>query len=144
MNVIVNQWGGLFTELQSKISPEGRRQLLNELIGSVYDTTVLNFGESGAHRPSEWADLKFNYALSHHDGNTTPTLELTGALKNGFVWSASDSVASLTNTVAYAEKHQFGMGRMYRPFYPVDESGETFTPYMIGVISQISDKWFQV
>ena len=66
MNVTIDQWTPFFLELASKVNSSGRRKLLNELIGAVYDVTILNFGESGEHRPSEWEPLKFEYAKEKH------------------------------------------------------------------------------
>lgn len=144
MKVVVNQWTPFFSELAGKLNSNGRRRLLNELIGSVYDVTILNFGPTGEHRPSEWEPLKFKYATEAHDGDTTPTLELTGSLKQGFYTESTSEYASLKNDVEYLKNHQFSIGRMHRPFIPVDEADENFTPYMEAIIFETVQRHFQI
>ena len=147
MNVITDEWTPLFGALESRVNSDGARNLLFQLIGDVYDVTVLNLGDTGIARPEEWAPLTTNYAAEYHDGNRTPTLILSGELRNGFVVDFDESSATLTNTVPYADKHQFGdpiKGLPSRPFYPVDESGMNFTPFMENRLSDIVDKHFSV
>ena len=147
MNVVKDEWSALFKSLEQRVSSSGRRSLLAQMIGDVVDVTVLNFGESGIARPSEWPSLTSKYATEYHDGDQTPTLILSGALKEGFVWEISDTHAALTNSVEYADDHQFGdSNRMLpaRPYYPVNEDGSEFTPFMEERLLAIVNQHFQV
>lgn len=133
MNVVVDQWTPFFEELESRVNSEGRRKLLFQVIGDVYDVTVGNFGDTGIARPEEWPSLSVKYADEKHGGNRTPTLILTGALKEGFVVEFNDQFASITNLVEYSDLHQFGENYLNlpaRPFYPVDEQGLALTQFM--------------
>lgn len=147
MNVILDQWTPLFTELESRVNNEGSRKLLFQMIGDVRDVTVLNIGESEIARPEVWPPLKQRYANKYHGGDTTPTLVLTGALKEGFVVEVNSKTATLTNTVPYATAHQFGVAYKNlppRPFYPVDANGLTFTDYMQSRLNAIVEGHFAV
>ena len=147
MTIVTDQWSPLFKELEQRISSSGRRSLLAQMIGDVVDVTVLNFGESGLARPSEWPSLTSKYAKEYHDGDQTPTLILSGALKEGFVWEIGDTSATLTNSVEYADDHQFGdSSRMLpaRPFYPVNEDGSEFIPFMQERLLAIVNQHFAV
>jgi len=147
MNVLIDQWTPFFQELESRVNAEGRRKLLSQLIGDVYDVTVLNLGPDGKARPKEWRELNARYAEKYHDGNRTPTLVLSGDLKAGFDVDFNSEFATLTNTVEYAYEHQFGsVWRRLpaRPFYPVDETGINFTDYMVNRLNGILDSHFQL
>ncbi len=147
MNVLKDEWSGLFSELESRVSAQGRTRLLFQLIGDVQDVTMLNFGATGLARPEEWSSLTSSYAREFHDGNTTPTLILSGELLNGFVHEVTSEYATLTNTVTYATDHQFGVAYRNlpaRPFYPVDESGASFTSFMEDRLLAIVDSHFSV
>ena len=147
MTIIQDGWTPLFKELEQRLSSSGRRSLLAQMIGDVVDVTVLNFGSSGLARPSEWSSLTSKYAKEYHDGDQTPTLELSGALKEGFVWEIGDTVATLTNSVQYADAHQFGVSEIMlpaRPFYPVNEDGTEFTPFMEERLLAIINQHFAV
>ena len=128
-----DEWSPLLQSLKDKVSAQGRRKLLFQMIGDIYDITVLNFGHGeGINRPAQWSILSQRYAQEKKGGDRTPTLELTGALKSGFVHDISGNTATLTNMVEYADQHQFGAAYKNlpaRPYYPVDESGLNLTPY---------------
>ena len=146
MTVLNDEWTPLFGELENRVSAEGRRRVLMQMIGDVYDVTVLNFGETGLARPEAWAQLNEKYAEAKHDGNRTPTLILTGELKKGFVVEFDSESATLSNSVPYATEHQFGESYQNlpaRPFYPVDENGLTFTPFMVNRLQGILEAHFQ-
>ena len=145
MNILVDQWSGLFSELENKVNADGRRKLLWQMIGEIQDVTVLNFGETGAGRPEEWPTLSPRYAEEYHEGDTTPTLILSGALRGGFVHEVTSESATLTNTVEYADSQQFGESYLKlpaRPFYPIDEDGE-LTPYMQERLAGVVESYFQ-
>ena len=146
MEILIDQWTPFFEELESRVNHDGRRRLLHQLIGDVYDVTVLNFGPDGLARPEEWESLTQRYARERHGGDQTPTLILTGELKAGFVVELSDSSATLTNTIDYADLHQFGNSYAKlpaRPFYPIDENGN-LTPYMEARLYAIVEEHFQI
>lgn len=127
MRVTRNEWTPLFQSLKEKVSPQGRRRLLFQLIGDLQDISMLNFGDHGINRPAVWAALSEKYAHEKKKGNMTPTLILKGDLLAGFVNQIGADSASLTNIVDYADQHQFGVAYKKlppRPFYPVDDSGE--------------------
>lgn len=147
MNVLIDQWTPLFGALESRVSSQGRTRLLFNMIADVYEVTYANFGAAGQARPSDWPALRFGYAQEKHGGDQTPTLILTGALRDGFVHEVTDKYATLTNTVEYADDHQFGVTYKKlpaRPYYPVDESGLNFTPYMEARLSSIVENHFRV
>lgn len=132
MKILRDEWSPLFKSLKEKVSSQGRRRLLFQAIGEIQDISVLNFGSSGIARPSDWPSLSLNYAQEKHGGNTTPTLVLTGAMKQSFVHTISDSQATLTNTAEYADDHQFGVAYRKlppRPYYPVTADGSTLTEF---------------
>jgi phage gpG-like protein len=145
MTVVEDGWTPLFDSLAEKVSAEGRRRLLFQLIGDVFDVTVLNLGPEGIARPDQWAALTEKYAQEKHGGDRTPTLILSGELKEGFRTEINTEFATLTNIVDYATEHQFGepyRNLPARPFYPVDENGLTFTPYMTERLHTIIDAHF--
>lgn len=132
MQVIRNEWTPLFNSLKEKVSAQGRKRLLFQCIGEIQDITMLNFGTSGIARPTEWHPLRMNYALENHGGDQTPTLILSGAMRQSFVRTVSESQATLTNTAEYADEHQFGLTYRKlpaRPYYPVSSDGSTLTPF---------------
>src|ERR1700760_3183354 len=103
MKIVLNQWSGLFTQLAQKVSPLGRRKLLFQLIGEMQDISMLNFGREGVARPSDLQQLSPLYALVAHDGDRTPTLILSGAMRESFVHTISDNSATLSNSSEYFE-----------------------------------------
>ena len=146
MNILLDEWTPLFEDLAERVSSGGRQRLMFQLIGDVYDVTVLNFTEPSG-RPVDWQDLSPLYAMAEHGGDTTPTLILTGAMRAGFEVEFDANSGALTNSVEYTDEHQFGEpGRNLpaRPFYPVDESGLNLTPYMESRLLGIMDSHFQV
>ena len=50
----------------------------------------------------------------------------TGRLKNSIVSTATQSALSFGTNVQYAPYHQFGNGRMYRPFLPIEKTGSAY------------------
>lgn len=141
-----DEWTPLFKELAERVSIQGRRKLLFQLIVQLHDISVLNFGESGQARPSEWPRLKEKYALEFHDGDQTPTLILSGKMVNSFVHTIGTDSATLTNMAEYASEHQLGdvANRLpARPYFPVDKDGQ-LTPYALEKLNQILEEHFQV
>jgi len=127
MQVTRDEWTPLFKSLKEKVSAQGRRRLLFQLIGDLQDISMLNFGDKGIDRPAVWAALTEKYAKEYKKGNRTPNLISKGNLLAGFVHQVGSDSATLTNITEYADVHQFGAAYKNlpaRPFYPVDESGE--------------------
>ena len=132
MQVTRDDWTPLFKSLKEKVSSQGRRRLLFQMIGDLQDISMLNFGDTGINRPAVWIALSEKYANEKKKGNRTPNLILKGDLLAGFVHTIGTDSASLTNLVQYADEHQFGVGYKNlpaRPFYPVDESGLELTDF---------------
>jgi hypothetical protein len=146
MQITKNEWTPLFLNLKSKVSGEGRKRLLFQLIGDLQDVTMLNFGETGIARPEEWQELTPKYADAKKGGNRTPNLILKGNLINSFQHSVEENKATLTNSAPYADEHQFGAkykNLPARPYYPVDQSGENLTPFAEERLAQIVEEHFK-
>lgn len=147
MVILRDDWTPLLQSLKDKVSLQGRRKLLFQMIGDVYDITIMNFGNQGLARPQPWMELTVRYAREKKNDDTTPTLILTGSLKSGFVHEISGDSASLTNRIDYADQHQFGAAYKNlpaRPYYPVNESGLSLTPYAEARQMAIVEEWFSV
>ena len=118
---------------------EGLRVPVQDAMATMLRTiTLYNFGPTGVARPTDWADLSVGYAATHHGGNRTPTLELTGALKVSIeteLGNPDHSTVFTTND--YAAIHQWGLDNEQgfkmsaRPFFPIEGSEDNFvlTPY---------------
>ena len=155
MQVTVDQWTPLFKDLQSRINGQSRRKLLFQIIGEIQDITVNIFGDEGIARPFTWRELTPKYAHRWKYGDTTPTLKMSDEMHNkrhpeglphlidGFVHTFDENKATLTNVSPYADIHQFGGGRMFRPYYPVSQTGETLSPYAMEKVREILDLHFQ-
>jgi phage gpG-like protein len=50
----------------------------------------------------------------------------TGRLKNSIQSTHTKSVLKFGTNVVYAAYHQFGSGRMYRPFLPIEKTGSQY------------------
>jgi len=143
---MTDQWSPLFAELQERVSAQGRRRLLFQLVGELQDISMLNFGPDGEHRPQEWPRLREDYAINFHDGDQTPTLILTDTMRNSFTHSIGTNSATLANTAEYASEHQGGDAARNipaRPFFPVTMTGE-LTPYALAKFREILDSHFEV
>ena len=71
---------------------------------------------------------------------------LTGRLREGFVHAVTEDSASLTNTVEYADQHQFGAkykNLPARPYYPVTPGGDALTPFAEARLKEIVEQHFQ-
>lgn len=157
MQVINDQWTPFLKSLRGKVSRQGRRQLLFQCIGDIYDQALLTFGANGQDRPADWAELKQKYADEYHGGDTTPTLILdeqnhfqingtTKRLVDSFETRITSNYASITNTARYADQHQFGAaykGLPARPYYPVNSDGTKLTPEAEARLAKILDDWFR-
>jgi phage gpG-like protein len=157
MQVNHDEWTPFLQSLKLKVNRQGRKQLLFQLIGEIYDITVLNFGEYGKNRPIDWKELTEKYAKEYHGGNTIPTLILdpqehfnrNGTSKrmiDSFKTYVSSNKASITNTAAYADQHQLGAkykGLPARPYYPINSNG-TLTPFAEERLREIVDSHFGV
>jgi len=146
MQITKNDWTPLFQQLKSKVSSEGKKRLLFQLIGDLQDITMLNFGETGIARPEEWQELSERYAREKKNNNRTPNLILKGNLIHSFQHSVNENKATLTNSAPYADEHQFGAkykNLPARPYYPVDQSGENLTPFAEERLFQIVDEHFK-
>ena len=134
-----DEWTPLFRKIKSRLDSDGRRKLLGRMIGDVLAVTLKNFGAIGLNRPEPWSFLTPDYARRVKRPFATLDLKTpTGKfkkrsydkLKTGFLTDVSQSRATLTNTVLYADVHQFGLGNNPpRPYYPVTADGY-FTPFM--------------
>lgn len=145
MNILRDDWTPLFQKLNERVSPQGRRRLLFQLIGELENISVLNFGESGIARPLEWPRLKEKYAIEYHDADQTPTLILSGDLKNSFVHEIGTDSAKLTNTSEYASDHQEGdpsKNLPARPYFPVTPDGQELTAYAKERLLEVLDSHF--
>jgi phage gpG-like protein len=68
----------------------------------------------------------------------------TGAhLKDSFVYEIGEDSASMTNTAPYADKHQFGNGVPYRPYYPIVKDGSRLMPFAEARQLEIVDEHFK-
>ncbi len=86
-----------------------------------------NFGAGGTSRPTEWMPLTSRYALSHHDGDRTPTLQLSGDLQNSIqIFEGSPDHSAVFTDNEYAALHQWGDASTNlpaRPFFPMTREG---------------------
>ena len=160
MVIILDEWSPFFEELESRVSAEGRRKLLSQCIGEVYDSALSNFGGEmapGDMRPWHNEGLVSNdYVLTI--GRDFATLFRTenerwlclgteweggtGAhLKDSFVVDFNSEFASLTNISQYASNHQLGEGVPARQFFPVNENGELM-PFMVTRLNAVLDSHF--
>ena len=95
------------------------------------DIVLQNFGTEGIDRPTEWPQLHPVYAATHHDGDRTPTLVLSGELRSSIdVELGKPEYASVFTNCPYAAAHQYGESENpdqnlpARPFFPITEDGE--------------------
>ena len=161
MNVIKNEWSGLFAALEAKVSAAGRQSLLGEMILQVKDSCLSNFGKNAAGDMRPW----FHEELVSEDysrtiSRTFATLERTekereacegtrwqggdGAhLKDSFFTYGGGDSMTLVNICDYASNQQLGEGVPARPFFPVDES-ENLMPFMEARFATILNVHFSV
>lgn len=147
MQVTHDDWSPLLQQLKQRVSLQGRRVLLFQMIGDIQDIATLNFGYDGLARPSAWPILNERYAREKKKGERTPNLVLTGALKSGFVHYIGADSASLTNVTEYADDQQFGAAYKNlpaRPYYPISPDGESLTAYAEARQMEIVEDWFRV
>jgi phage gpG-like protein len=112
--------------LQRKLAGRIRRSINFAGADMFSLATMLNFGFTGRYRPSEWQKLSQPYAEKYHKGIRTPTLILTGRLKNSIKVKNEAEGATVYTNVPYAADHQFGIERKNlpaRPFFPVHPNG---------------------
>ena len=161
MTVLNDEWTPLFGELENRVSAEGRRRLLFQCIGEIFDSTLSNFNgemESGDMRP--WRNemlVSKDYArtverdfatLFRTEGERSLCLGTkweggTGQhLKDSFVVEFNSEFASLTNVSEYASNHQLGENVPARQFFPVDENQELM-PFMVNRLQGILEAHFQ-
>lgn len=100
----------------------------------IADICHNNFGFDGQDRPQPWPQLGESYAEEFHDGERTPTLQLSGELQQSIKIEASNGDhASVFTDNDYASAHQWGIpGRLHaRPFFPLigDENMSVLTPF---------------
>lgn len=109
-------------------------RIQNAMAIPVADIVFNNFGYSGQDRPVEWPSLSRGYAHEFHEGDTTPTLQLSGALQESIRIEPSNGEFSRVFTDnEYAENHQWGIpGKLHaRPFFPLygDANYSELTPF---------------
>ncbi len=146
MQITKDEWSPLFASLKEKVSAQGRKRLLFQLIGDLQDVSMLNMGDTGLARPSDWPILTKPYADKFKGGNRTPNLILTGRMRSSFVHSVGDNSATLTNTAPYADEHQFGAkykNLPARPYYPVTPDGENLTMFAEERLREIVEQHFR-
>ena len=161
MEILRDEWTPLFKKLQEKVSPSSRRRLLAAMLADIDELTQSNFGEmaNGSMRP--WHDeLLVSEAYKRIIGRQFATLERTEAernkskgtiyeggqgahLRDSFVYNVGDDSASMTNTSPYADKHQFGKGVPYRPYYPIVRDGSRLMPFAEARQLEIVDEHFK-
>ena len=87
-----------------------------------------SFGVDGQNRMSEWPALSMAYALKKHGGDTTPTLVLSGELRESIrngIDATNEDAATVSTDVPYADLMQNGgvnaNDRVVpaRPFFPI-------------------------
>lgn len=165
MEVINDEWSGLFASLIEKINEDGRRELLATAINDVRTMTIASFGEFGDGMMRPWHDellLSKSYirTLKKASGRTVATLERTEEereacegtkweggqgqhLIDSFVIESDANSATLSNISEYASQHQLGEGVPRRPFFPVDEAGNLM-PAMEARLVGILDAHFSL
>lgn len=108
----------------------------NAMAIPIADICHNNFGYSGQDRPKEWPPLSRGYAEEFHDGEQTPTLQLSGNLQGSISIDPSNGDYSRVYTDnEYAEEQQWGIpGRLHaRPFFPLvgDANASELTPFAV-------------
>ncbi len=165
MNVVTDEWSGLFSELEARINDDGRQSLLTAAIEDVKVVCLSNFGEfsDGMMRPwHEEALLSESYmaTLRRATGRTVATLERSedereacegtrwkggqGAhLKDSFFTFGGSDSCTLINISEYASNQQDGEGVPARPFFPVSSNGQ-LEEFMEKRIFSILDSHFEI
>jgi hypothetical protein len=116
-------------KLAKVLTADGRKKILKAMGNRFLQITKTNFGPSGLHRPSAWAPLSPAYQKRiKYFG--PPKLVLTRRMLLGLRQGGSGSDSTYVGTdVPYASYHQSdGMGKMYRPYFPIQKNG-TLTAY---------------
>jgi phage gpG-like protein len=147
MEIIKDEWSGLFSQLEEKISSAGRRRLLAMLIADMYDLTVKTMGPNGENRPAEWPPLSPLYAALAHAGDRTATEVLSGHMRDSFEVEVNDSSATLSNTTSYFSKQQGGDSQKKlpaRPMMPITPDGNDLTAEAKTVILARLDEYFEI
>ena len=100
-----------------------------------------NFGVSGVDRPKDWPQLNQKYANRKHGGDTTPTLILTGPLRDSIVVNLGNpDDAYVTSHNEIAAYHQDGGPHLpARPMFPMDANG-VITPYTVERVTAAAQK----
>ena len=100
-----------------------------------------NFGATGVDRPLDWPSLNPRYAQRKHGGDVTPTLILTGALRDSIVVNLGDpDNAYVTSHNELAAYHQYGGPHLpMRPMFPMDDNG-VITPYTVERVTAAAQK----
>jgi hypothetical protein len=100
---------------------------------ALLDVTLENFGDYSIHRTTEWQPLRRGYADKFHDGDTTPTEILTGALKESYQVDLFNPDASrvFSDCPYAADQHNgvpasgpFSVSIPPRPVLPISEGDE--------------------
>lgn len=113
----------IFTTFGAEMKVRVQDSMAHRFAGIIHQ----NFGSSGEDRPHEWQTLSENYALDYHDGDRTPTLQLTGELQSSIeIEEGNPEGSSVFTNNEYAAAHQWGIkGKLHaRPFFPMNEDGE--------------------
>lgn len=116
------------------ITSSDEARIQNAMAIPIADICFNNFGYEGQDRPQPWHALSPNYAKEFHDGDQTPTLELSGDLKASIqIQPSNGEYARVFTDNDYALSHQWGIeGKLYaRPFFPLigDENSSELTPF---------------
>lgn len=116
--------GDTMKRLRTLVIPGGtdKRRVLRAAGDRLLRITWENFGASGAHRPSEWAELSKRYQKQiGYFG--PPKLILYGDLISSIMRTGEgDGFVEVGTENHYASDHQYGIpGRLpARPFFPVE------------------------
>lgn len=111
-------------------------QIQNAMAIPIADICYNNFGYSGQDRPVEWPALSRGYAEEYHEGDQTPTLELSGDLKSSIsITPSNGEYAAVFTNNEYAAAQQWGIpGKLHaRPFFPLygDADNCELTPFAV-------------
>ena len=127
---------GIEREIESRMT-EIKTGVQDSMANAFATMIHQNFGADGSSRPAEWLPLTSKYAIAYHDGDTTPTLILSGDLQASIqITEGNPEFSEVFTNNEYAAKHQWGdreNNLPARPFFPITSDGE-LTPQAMDVV----------